>query len=154
MKSLPRVLLLLWAVSLLPACEGGGSAEDQIREFIEAGVTAAETRSSSDLGEMIHGSYLDQQGYNKKQLTGLLRAYFFRHKNIHLFSRVDEIELLGDNQAEVRLYVAMAGSVISDIDAISSLRARLYRFDLRLIKDDEWQLQYASWQPASIVDLD
>jgi hypothetical protein len=62
--------------------------------------------------------------------------------------------LLGDKQALVRLHVAMAGSVISDIDAISSLRARLYRFELRLVREDEWLLQHASWQPASIVDLE
>ena len=155
MNSMARVLLLLWAVVLLQACSAGGeSAEDQIREFIESGVAAAEERSSGDLGDMIHGNYLDQKGYNKKRLTALLRAYFFRHKNIHLFTRIDEIELLGDNQAQVSLHVAMAGSAISDIDAISALRARLYRFELRLVKDDDWLLQHAGWAPASIVDLE
>jgi len=150
MNSIARVLLLLWAVVLLQACNAGGdSAQDQIREFIESGVATAEEGSSGDLGDKIHGSYLDQKGYNKKQLTALLRAYFFRHKNIHLFTRIDEIELLGDSQAMVRLHVAMAGSVISDVDAISALRARIYRFELRLVKDDDWLLQHASWAPAS-----
>jgi len=150
MNSIARVLLLLWAVVLLQACNAGGdSAQDQIREFIESGVATAEEGSSGDLGDKIHGSYLDQKGYNKKQLTALLRAYFFRHKNIHLFTKIDEIELLGDSQAMVRLHVAMAGSVISDVDAISALRARIYRFELRLVKDDDWLLQHASWAPAS-----
>lgn len=148
-------VLLLCAGILLQACsDSADSAQDQIRAFIEAGVEAAEERSSGDLGDMIHDSYLDQKGYNKNQLTGLLRAYFFRHKNIHLFTKIDEIELLGDNQAQVRLHVAMAGSVISDIDSISTLRARLYRFELRLIREDEWQLQHASWHAASMVDLE
>jgi hypothetical protein len=48
----------------------------------------------------------------------------------------------------------MAGSVISDIDAISALRARIYGFELRLVKQDEWLLQHASWKPASLVDLE
>lgn len=155
MKSIARVLLLLSAVVLLQACSAGeDSAQDQIRKFIESGVEAAEARSSGDLDDKIHGNYLDQKGYNKKQLSALLRAYFFRHKNIHLFTRIDEIELLGDSQAMVRLHVAMAGSVISDVDAISALRARIYRFELRLVKDDDWLLQHASWAPASIVDLE
>jgi len=155
MKSIARVLLLLWAVVLLQACSAGGdSAQDQIREFIESGVAAAEARSSGDLGDKIHGNYLDQKGYNKKQLTALLRAYFFRHKNIHLFTKIDEIELLSDSQAMVRLHVAMAGSVISDVDAISALRARIYRFELRLVKDDDWLLQHASWAPASKLTLE
>ena len=154
MKSLVPVLLLCAGILLQACSHSGDSAQDQIRAFIAAGVDAAEARSSADIGDMIHGSYLDQKGYNKKQLSGLLRAYFFRHKNIHLFSKIDEIEMLGDNQAMVRLHVAMAGSVISDIDALSTLRARLYRFELRLIREDEWQLQHASWAPASIVDLE
>jgi hypothetical protein len=103
---------------------------------------------------MIHDSYLDQRGYNKQQVRSLLRVYFLRHKNIHLFTRIGEIELLGDNQATAWLHVAMAGSVISDIDAISALRARIYGFELRLVKQDEWLLQHASWKPASLVDLE
>ncbi len=155
MKTIATILLALWLGILLQACSAGGdSAQDQIRKTIEAGVEAAEARSSADLGDMIQGDYLDQKGYNKQQLTGLLRAYFFRHKNIHLFTRIDEIELLGETRALVRLHVAMAGSVISDVDAVSALRARIYSFELRLIKDGDWLLQHASWTPASIVDLE
>ena len=148
-------MLLLLAGGLLLACSGGTkSPEDEIRNFIASAVEAAERRSSADLSEMIHDSYLDQAGYNKKQVAGLLHVYFLRHKNIHLFTRIGEIELLGDNQATARLHVAMAGSVISDIDAVSALRARIYGFELRLVKQDEWLLQHASWKPARLVDLE
>ena len=154
-KLLGRLFLLLWAGGLLLACSGGpDSPEDEIRNFIASAVEAAEQRSSDDLSEMIHDSYLDQSGYNKKRIEGMLRLYFLRHKNIHLFTRIGEIELLGDNQATARLHVAMAGSVISDIDAVSALRARIYGFELRLVKQDEWLLQHASWKPASLVDLE
>lgn len=154
-KLLGRLLLLLWAGGLLLACSGApNSPEDEIRNFIASAVEAAERRSSADLTQMIHDSYLDQTGYNKKQIEGLLRIYFLRHKNIHLFTRIGEIELLGDNQATARLHVAMAGSVISDIDAVSALRARIYGFELRLVKQGEWLLQHASWKPASLVDLE
>lgn len=154
MKNLSAAVLLCTVVLLQACSDDGDSAEIQIRNYIEAGVEAAEARKTGALGNMVYDGYLDQQGYNKKQLTGLLRAYFFQHRNIHLFTRIEEIELLGENQAQVRLHVAMAGSAISDIDAISALRARIYRFELRLIKDDEWLLQHASWKPASIVDLE
>lgn len=146
---------MLWLGLLLQACSSGGdSAQDQIREYIETGIEAAEERSTADLGDMIYGNYLDQKGHNKQQLIGLLRAYFFRHKNIYLFSRIDDIELLGENHALVRLHVAMAGSVISDVAAVSALRARIYSFELRLIRDGDWLLRHASWAPASIVDLE
>ena len=154
-RILGRLLLLLWAGGLLLGCSGGTNLpEDEIRNFIAGAVEAAERRSSADLTQMIHDSYLDQRGYNKQQVRSLLRVYFLRHKNIHLFTRIGEIELLGDNQATARLHVAMAGSVISDIDAVSALRARIYGFELRLVKQDEWLLQHASWKPASLVDLE
>ena len=154
-RILGRLLLLLWAGGLLLGCSGGTNLpEDEIRNFIAGAVEAAERRSPADLTQMIHDSYLDQRGYNKQQVRSLLRVYFLRHKNIHLFTRIGEIELLGDNQATARLHVAMAGSVISDIDAVSALRARIYGFELRLVKQDEWLLQHASWKPASLVDLE
>lgn len=155
MRSPARVWLLLWMTVLLQGCSADGeSPEDRIRNFIEAGVTAAEARSSSDLADLIHEKYRDQKGYAKKSLTGLLRAYFLRHKNIHLFTKIDEIELLSDNQAMVRLHLAMAGSVISNVGALSTVRARLYRLELSLERDGEWLLRHAGWAPASITDLE
>ena len=35
--------------------------------------------------------------------------------------------------------------------ALASLRARIYRFELQLLREDDWQLRHASWAPASIV---
>ncbi|UCH38936.1 MAG: hypothetical protein JSU67_12285 [Gammaproteobacteria bacterium] len=154
MRPLARILLLFWVGMLLQACSGTDvSPEDEIRAFIDSAVEAAEARNSSDLANMIHGAYQDQKGYNKKQLSSLLRAYFFRHKNIHLLARIGDIELLGDNRAQVRMHVAMAGSLIADIDALSALRAQIYAFDMTLVKQDEWLVQHASWRPASIADL-
>lgn len=153
MKSAPRVIFLLWVAVLLAACSHADSPEAEIREFIAGAVEAAEARKTSDLVSMIHSGYRDEKGYNKKQLGSLLKAYFFRHRNIHLFSKIDAIELLADNQAQVRMHVAMAGSVIADIDALSALRARIYAFELTLVKQDEWLLRHAKWRPASIADL-
>ena len=122
----------------------------QIRQFLKSGVEAAENRSADTLKDMMHDNYLDHKGYNKNQLGKLLRVYFFKHKNIHLFTKIDEIELLAENEAIVSLHVAMAGSVISDVDALSALKARIYRFELQLIRQDEWLLRHAVWGPASI----
>ena len=102
----------------------------------------------------MHGDYRDPKGYNKKQLANLLGAYFFRHKNIYLFTKIDAIELLTENEAVVRLHVAMAGSVIADTDALAGLRARLYQFELQLVKQDNWLLRQALWMPAKLGDFE
>jgi len=149
-KPVRRKILLCLMLLLIQACSDDSSPEDQIRRFVDSGVQAAEARSVDDLSELLHANFVDQQGHNDKQLARLLRAYFFRHKNIHLFSRIDNIEILSASQASVSLYVAMASTVISDVSALSSLSARIYRFELQLIKQDDWLLRHASWEPASI----
>lgn len=153
MISAPRVIVPLLLAILLGACTGVDSPEAEIREFIADALEAAEERESSDLASMIHDDYQDRKGYSKKQLGSLLRAYFFRHKNIHLFSKIGDIELLAENEAQVSMHVAMAGSIIADVDALSALRARIYAFELTLVKQDEWLLRHASWRPASVADL-
>ncbi|MGB5330154.1 MAG: hypothetical protein WBO58_18230 [Gammaproteobacteria bacterium] len=155
MKSSFPVFCLVWAVLFLQACsETAIPPEEQIRQFIKSGVEAAENRSLDDLSDLVHGNYLDQKGYNKQRLGGLLKAYFFRHKDIYLFTKIEEINLFAENQATVLLYVAMAGSVISDIDAIAAIRARIYQFELQLIKEDDWLLHHATWKPARALDLE
>ncbi|MCK4709347.1 MAG: hypothetical protein KAU21_12075 [Gammaproteobacteria bacterium] len=129
------------------------SREDEIRQYIERGVEVAEDRSSSDLADLIDESYRDHKGLGKQQVKKMLRAYFFMHKNIYLFTKIRDIKFLSDNEASVTLHVAMAGSVIADASVLSSLRARLYKFELQLIKQDEWLLQQAKWQPASMHDM-
>jgi len=149
-KPVRRKILLCLMLLLIQACSDDSSPEDQIRRFVDSGVQAAEARSVDDLSELLHANFVDQQGHNDKQLARLLRAYFFRHKNIHLFSRIDNIEILSVSQASVSLYVAMASTVISDVSALSSLSARIYRFELQLVKQGDWLLRHASWEPASI----
>ena len=154
MRSLALVCLACSFLLMQSCSDNAESPQDEIRAYIKSGVEAAENRDSDSLAELMHANYSDQRGYNRKQLTGLLRAYFFRHKNIHLFTKIDEIELLAENEAIVRIHVAMAGSVIADVDALSALRARIYRFELQLTKQDEWLLRHAVWGPASIGDFD
>jgi hypothetical protein len=149
-----RVSCLVWVVILMQACsDRRESPEAEIRAFIKSAVEAAENRDVNDINDLVHANYLDQKGYNRRRLGGLLRAYFFRYKELYLLTKIEKIDLHAENEAMVRLYVAMAGSVISDFDALASLRAQIYQFELRLVKEDGWLLHHASWRPASIIDL-
>jgi len=148
------VLAILCMVFLLQACSDTAmSREDEIKQLIETAVETAENRNSDDLSGLIDENYLDEKGLGKKQLIGLVRLYFFRHKNIYLFSKIDAIEFIAENEAQVTLHVAMAGSVISDASVLSSLRARIYKFELALVKREEWLLQWSRWRAASVGDM-
>ncbi len=147
-------VFILYTTILLQGCSDDEiSREDQVREYIESGIEAAENRNIDDLAKMIDENYLDLKRLNKKQLTQLLRLYFFRHKNIYLFTKLDSIEFLADNEALVTLRIAMAGSVISDPSMLSSLRAKIYQFELELVKENEWLLKRAKWQDAGLSDM-
>ncbi|MCG6891116.1 MAG: nuclear transport factor 2 family protein [Gammaproteobacteria bacterium] len=150
MKPFYRTILITLLLLLVQACSDDGSPEDQIRHLIDSAVQTAEDRSLDDLNDLLHDDFIDQYGNNRRQLARLLRAYFFRHKSLHLFVRTDSIEMLSANQASVSLHVAMAGTVISDVSALTSLSARIYRFELQLVKQGDWLLRHASWEPASI----
>ncbi|MCP4492087.1 MAG: hypothetical protein GY820_32990 [Gammaproteobacteria bacterium] len=139
---------------LLQACSNSEiSPEDEIRQYIESGVEAAETRNASDLADLIHNSYRDPRGYDRTQLEKLVKLYFFRHQNIHLFTKISEIDFLTPNEAQVTLHVAMAGNVIIDASVLTSLRARVYRFELLLEKDEAWLLRQAQWHAAVVGDM-
>ncbi len=151
----PYFLACLITIVLLQACSDTElSPEDEIHQYIESGVEAAEARSAGDLVDLIHSSYRDPRGHNRTQLGKLVKLYFFRHKNIHLFTKINEIDFLTPNEAQVTLHVAMAGNVITDASMLSSLRARIYRFELLLIKHESWLLQQAKWQPAGVGDME
>ena len=148
---------LIWSliIILLSACSNDKlSPEDQIRQYIKTGVEAAEARNSGDLVELVHADYLDAKGYSRNQLEKIAKLYFFRHKNIHLFTRINEIDFLAPDEAQVSMHVAMAGTIIADVSVLSSLRARIYKFELSLVKTDEWLLQQARWEPAAIGDME
>ena len=153
-KRLSTLFITFSFTLLLTACsESTSTPEDEIRAYIEQGKVAAENRSASELAELVHDNYQDQKKLDKQSIKKLARAYFFRHKNINLFTQIDSINFQSNNSAFVVVYVAMAGNRIDNINALTSLRARIYKFELQLVKEDEWLLQQARWQPAAIKDM-
>ena len=151
-KSLTITLLLL--SSILFACSDDKiSPDDEIRQYVESIKVAAEERSHSDVADLVDESYADQKDIKKKQLIKMLRAYFFTHKNIHLFTQIESIIFQSENKAFVTLHVVMTGNAIKEISTLNTLRAQVYRFELLLTKDKNWLLKQAKWQQANIKDL-
>lgn len=143
------------ALFFLAACSGDEvSNEALILQAIDSAARAAENRSHGDLALLIDETYRDHKGIGKQQLINQLRAYFFMHKNIHLFTKVDDVVFNdGQSKAAVTLYVAMAGNVIADASALASLRAQIYKFELQFSQQEMWLLTQAKWQRSSFKDM-
>ncbi|MFT5504662.1 MAG: hypothetical protein ACI845_001343 [Gammaproteobacteria bacterium] len=152
--SLVRLFGIVVFCLLLLNCSGQpDSQEKQIDGWLEKAVQATENRDASSLIELLAKNFRDKKGNNSKQIEKILRLYFFRHKNIFLMTRIQDLHFDSEDQAYLVVYVAMAGSIISDVNLLSSLRAKIYRFDLELIKQDEWLVQSVNWQPAAASDM-
>lgn len=73
-----------------------------------------------------------------------MQGYLIAHQSIHLITRIDVIEIKGTEVARVRLDVGMLGR---ESDSTWELAGDVYRFDLRLAREDgEWRVTRAGWQ--------
>lgn len=148
--------LLVTLLAVLSACTGDTeNPEEQIREMIAAGEEAVEAGSILTVQEFIYSDYQDKQGRQKKDIQRLIASYILRNKSIHLFTRVQHVALNEENtQADVILYVGMAGVPVANVDQLMLVRTDLYRFDLSVnLEEGDWQVVSGSWQQARLADF-
>ena len=148
--------LLVALLTVLTACSGDPeNLEQQIREMLSAGEEAVEARSILTVLDFIADDYQDKRGRQKKDIQRLVAGYILRNKSIHLLTRVQQVALNEDKiQADVILYVGMAGVPVTSVDQLVLVRADLYRFDLSLkLEDGDWRVASGSWHQARLEDF-
>jgi hypothetical protein len=152
-----RTGALLVAISAIvwPACSSEPeSAQAQIRALLAEMEVAAEAKDLRPMKAVVSERYTDEAGNDRQAIVRLLAYHFLRNQSIHLLTRVAAIELPEAERASVTVYVAMAGRPIPGADALTQLRANLYRFDFALEDGGEsWQVTRADWRPAEARDF-
>ena len=151
----PAALLVAISAIVWPACSSPPqSAEAQIRALLAEMELAAEEKDLRPLKAVVSEQYNDELGNDRQAIVGLLTYHFLRNQSIHLLTRVAAIELPEPERASVTTYVAMAGRPIPDANALTQLRANLYRFDFALkTSGRRWQVTRAAWRPAEARDF-
>ena len=146
-RTLPLHALFLTA---LFACSAPpGSPEQQIRELVARAVAAAEARDAGAVKALISERYRDEQGRDKRAVGATVGFYLLRHHAIHMLTRVDELAFPEADRAEAIVFAGLAGNAIPSVDALSSMRADLYRFELELAREDgDWRVTRAGWRKA------
>ncbi len=154
-KAVTTVWLLICIAIIFSACtKKDDSPESQIQRFVATGEEAAEKRDLSAIKKLISETYSDADKRNKRDIVRITAGYFLRHKNIHLFTRVGELTFPEANKAQLELFVAMAGSPVTDAQTLLRLQADLYRFDMVLLRHKkEWQLSDVAWRQAIKEDF-
>ncbi len=129
------------------ACSEEETPEQQIHNYIDTGKAAVESRDLSDFKSLIATDYRDHRNNNKANITRIAAGLFLRNKNINLFTQVNEIYFPSPDQADVQLYVAMTGQSVADIGSLFNIRADIYQFDLKLVREgNDWLLKNARWK--------
>ena len=147
-------MLAISGAWMMSGCDNNETPEDEVRQFIQAGTDAVEKRDISDVRDLIAENYSDARGNNRQMALRMLTGYFLGNKNIHVLIDIQHIHIPDDQHAEVQLLAGMAGQSASDFASLFDIRANVYKFDLRLVKDDDdWQLLNARWSVASREDL-
>jgi len=146
------------AVLLLAACSPDPQdPEQQIRQLIESVELAIEQGELGDAAQWLDEGYSDRRHRNKRAAVASLFAYTRRHKNIHLFTRIHQIEVAPDASRAVALVdVAMTATPVHSAEELLDLRADLYRFDLKLAWDDDqeqWRIRSSQWRRSALGGL-
>jgi len=83
-----------------------------------------------------------------------LFAYTRRHRDIHLFARIHEIEIAPDQRlAGAVVLAAITGKPVDTEQQLLALKADLYRFELNLARNDNehgWHIISSRWQRADL----
>lgn len=94
---------------LLGCSEPSHDPDAEIRALIEQAEQAAEARNADDLLELLAEDYRDSSGLGLKDVERRLRLLFLRNQDVHIFTRIVDIDLSDDApEASVGLLVAMA----------------------------------------------
>ena len=145
-------LALAILMLVLAACGGpDDTPEAQVRQLIDAMEQAVESGSVKDATGLLHSDYSDRWHPDRRAAARSLFGYLRRHDNIHLFTLIKSIVVTpSQDAADAVVYVAMSGTPVDSIEALVSVKADLYRFDVSLATlDGDWRVRSARWERAT-----
>ncbi|MDJ0812084.1 MAG: hypothetical protein QNJ23_00025 [Woeseiaceae bacterium] len=143
---MPKPLRILAAASLVALLAGCGGPtegpEAALRAWVAQGHELAEEKNRPGLVAMISPDYIDARGNSRDDISDLFRIYFLRTHSVALITKIDELNVFGDDAGEVVLTVGMAGTN----DGTFGFSADAYRFEMEFERDgSDWLLTSARW---------
>lgn len=130
----------------LLSCADESSPEAQIERLIGQFEHAVESATLRDAAELVADDYRDDHHGNKAAAMRSLFAFTRHQRALHLFTLIDSIDVDGEFAAAV-VHAAVTRVPVESREALVSLNADLYRFDIALsAADGDWLIQTARWQ--------
>jgi hypothetical protein len=150
-----RRLLAAGLAALFAACSAEpDTPEARVRAVLAALEAGARERDAAAMKEHVSEGYGDPAGHDKRALAGIVTFHFLQNRSVHLLTRIADVAIEPGGDARATAFVAMAGVPIDGPEALVSLSASLYRFDLVLRDEDgDWRVVSAQWRPAAVSDF-
>lgn len=145
------IVLVLMGLVVLGCARKPADPVAQITQVIESVESAVEAGDLSAFKDHIAPTYRDAKGYDKSKLVGMLQFQVLRKRSVHLFTRIEGIEVHPNGaQGEAEVLIAAGSTPIAGIDALASVRADVLRVEVSFAKDDDtWIVVGADWRRAS-----
>lgn len=151
---LHRAAQLALGVVLALGCGDPADPESRLRQRLEEIERAVEARDLGDVKEHISEGFHDDTGRDKRELTRFLAGILLRYQNIHLATRVRELEIGPAGEGHVEMIAALASGSVASASDLAQLRGDVYRFEFSFVEEDgEWRLAHARWRLAKAADL-
>ena len=144
-----RAAALALSLLALVSCSGDGpSAEDRVRTLIDNMAQSVEAGSVRQMDDFLHPRYSDRLHANRRAAIRTLFGLTRRHRGIHLFTLTKAVDLTSQQDAaKAVVFVAMTGVPVESVEALISLKADLYRFELDLVDEgDGWRILSGRWE--------
>ena len=109
-----------------------------MRATLAAIERAASERDVDGVRAHVSDAYADARGNDKAAVVQVAAFHLLRNQAVYTFSRIQGVDVSADASApaaaQVQALVALAGSPIPDAEALASVHADLYRFDVALAR--------------------
>ncbi len=148
-------LLVFLTVNLISCSDNPQLTKEQLlRQSIAQLEARFEERKLGRIIEYVSEDYRDESGRGLSDIKRAIQMQLMRHKNLYVFSTINAINWLDDNNAEVQITAAMAGKPIKSASLLTSIRADMIKFKVHFVLEDEvYKVQSAEWTWADPSDF-
>jgi hypothetical protein len=148
------IILTLLGVFFTACSDAPLDPEEQLVNILNKAERYLETRELSSAMAYVDPGYQDKSGRDFRALRAMLFGYLMGHESIHIFTKINEIVLHNEDQANVVLFAGLAATAQSQDMTLSQWRGNLLRLEFRFKRsDDDWLLETAQWRRALPEDF-
>ena len=156
MKTLVQKSLIILFLIILISCstEKQLSKEQLLYQSITELENRFEERKLGRIVEYISETYSDQAGRKLRDIKRAIQLQLMRHKSLHVFSVVKDIQWTSEELATVEIAAAMGGAPMEDASILPKVRADMIKFTVDFVLEDEvYKVKSAVWRWASPTDF-